>query len=283
MTCRPEGINQLDGGLMRRAMTAAALCCGLLMFLDACSDVPPAAERSAMSSASVVFLQAPANLGVFDETIDVRHAADTVYFVGILPGAVWALIQHAREEHREHAVEKQRVALSPYTDVIASFDFNARTQAMFSSAVADSPWLRGKQVETVSWTGDEEDYVRGRAGEVVVCIRPVYALDPYSNQFIVYVLVGIQQLDPAYPHGIRNYEEVEFNFEHLPVTETADMNYQQHQRAEEVAQSLPHDRALQLWFADGGALLKGDFAADLLKVEAGTRKLLRSRPGMPRT
>jgi hypothetical protein len=267
---------------MRRVIIAAALCCGLSVFLDACSDAPPAAERSAMGSASVVFLQAPANLGVFDETIDVRHAADTLYFVGILPGAVLALIQHAREVHREHAVEERRIALSPYTDVIASFDFNARTQAMFSSAVADSPWLHGKQIETVSWTGDEEDYVRARAGEVVVCIRPIYALDPYSNQFIVYVLVGIQQLDPTYPHGIRNYEEIEFNFEHLPMTETPDMTYKQHWQAEQAAESLPHDRALQLWFADGGALLKADFAADLLKVEAGPRKLLRSRPDMPR-
>jgi hypothetical protein len=262
---------------MLRMTVAATMCCGMLLLLEGCSDAPPVAERSAMHSASVVFLQAPANLVVFDEAIDVRHAAESMYFVGILPGAVYALIEHAREKSREQAVERRRVAISPYTDEIESFDFNARTHAMFASAIADSPWVQGKQIQTVPWTGDEEDYVRGRAGEVIVCIRPVYAIDPYSNQFIVYVFVGIQQLDPTYPHGIRDYEKTEFSFQHLPMKEMPGMTYHQHWQAEQAAQSMAHDQAFQLWFADGGALLKADFAADLLKVQAGTRKLLRSR------
>jgi hypothetical protein len=266
---------------MKNVRTSLLAMLGL-MSLCGCGDAPPAAERHAMQSASVVFLQSPANLVIFDEAVDVRHAADTMVFIGILPGAIWTLIQAAREKSREHAVEQRRIAMTPYADEIKAFDFNARTRAMFSSAVADSPWLHGKPIETVPWTDDQENYVRGRPGEVIVCIRPVYALDPYSNEFIVYVFVGIQQLDVDYAHGIRSYDQVEFTFQHLPTDVPPGMSYQQHWQAQQAAQALPHDRALQQWFADDGALLKADFAADMQQVEAGTRKLLRSRTAASR-
>ncbi|HEY3644682.1 MAG TPA: hypothetical protein VGM16_05020 [Gammaproteobacteria bacterium] len=263
-----------------RFLRSPLLAGAALVLLCACSTAsgPTASEQRAMGTPEIVYLQPGPDLMVLDSEVDVQDSLGCFSVAGMLGTLLCAGVQKAREAYRESKVEAKHASLAPYFDQIKSLDFHARTQAMFASAVADAPWLAGRPVHKQLWNVDESQYVRGKGGDTVIYIQPVYALDPYSNSFVVEVLVGIQRFDPAYPDGLHNFRKLEFSFSHQPMDLPSGLNHDQRHEALQEMASMDSAHAMQLWFADDAALLKADFAADLKQVQAGVRDMLGSRP-----
>lgn len=263
-----------------RSLRMPLLAGAALVLLCACSTAsgPAASEQRAMGTPQIVYLQPGPDLTVLDSQVDMQGSLDCFAVAGMLGTMLCAGVQSIREAGRESRVQAKHASLEPYVGQIKSLDFHARTQAMFATAVADAPWLAGRSVDRQLWDVDESQYVRGKGGDTVIYMQPVFALDPYSNAFLVEVLVGIQRFDPAYPQGLHNFRKLEFSFTHQPLEPKPGMSHAERERVLHEAVAMDSAEAMRLWFADNGALLKSDFAADLQEVQRGVREMLGSRP-----
>jgi hypothetical protein len=182
------------------------------------------------------------------------------------------------ERFRREAVEAEQARLGVYASEIKTLGFNDKSYAMFSTASRDTPWLEGKDVARVSWLRDGTAYARQLAGDTVVYVQPVFAMTKGSNDFLVYFVVAIQKFDPDYPNQVYDFRKQEFAFVHLPVRLTPGMGKSQRDALRNEAASMSPEQAMQLWFADDGALLRDYLEQDLKQVDVGIRTMLGTRP-----
>jgi hypothetical protein len=248
----------------------------VLCLLCACAAGPSTHERKEMGDIQIVYLQPGADLMVLDRSIDVTDSFSCFGFAGALGVGLCAIVLSSQEDDRESALNQQNQHLAPYLQEIKSLDFQARSHALFTSVVADTPWLAGKPIQTVPWMQDEQEYVRGQGGTTVLYVQPIYAMDPFSNAFVVHFFVGIERFEAADGGTVHSFRREDFSFQHQPIEPAPGMDHRQRAASANAAIHMDRDQAMRIWFADGGALLKADVDKDLQQVDQDIRKLLGS-------
>lgn len=247
--------------------------CLIALGLCACTSGPTARELREIGTPEVAFLQAGGDLTVFKVSSS-ESAADLAECI-LLAGAVLctAYETEAAWYGREGLVDDKN-QLAKYAGVIRTFGFNDRAYALFNSILGDTPWLADKEPQRVQWPKDAAFYTKQSTPRTVLYIQPIFALTPDGQDFIVYVMAGIQKMAPGYPHDIYDFRRQDFFYRHHLDLAKPGMSWQQQKDLAHQVASMHPDQAIQAWFADDGAQMKADFAGDMQQLNQGLREFL---------
>lgn len=248
-----------------------------------CSSVPSRHERRLIGRPTVVYLQRPANLGISTvppSSFFTRYGVECLMLYGGFVGgfvcsAGLGEIDNLLTNESKEAVADQEI-LAAHSDELKSLGFNDHVYAMFRSVINGTAWLKGKEVNRVSWVKDETKYTIQSTADSVIYLQSTFTLSPDGTDFYVYAVAGIQKFAPDHPRDIYDLRRREFTFVHKLTLEKPGMTWNEVKAAGHQLREMNSAEAIQAWLDNDGARLRDAYAQDIPKIDAGLKEMLGS-------